>query len=104
MGILIQLLGEAQLGDPDETTDAENIERELYEKLRDRLNTTHDMPAIALKVILWERMKGKTLLDEQDIFLGSWLIQIDHSKETLKLIAKWFRGTSLEATVDTILG
>ena len=103
---LTELLDEARREDPDdptETTDAERIEHEIYERLNDLLHTSHDVPAIALMAILWERFKSKTAPDEMDILLGAWLFRIDQSSKTLNLLKKWFEGTSLGDAVDDLL-
>ena len=104
MNTMLSLLSKARLGDPDEPTHAEEVERGIYRALEDQCMMPSGVPAIALKAILWERMKSKTAPDEQDIELGNRLFGLDHSRETLDLLAKWFEGTSLEAAVDAILG
>jgi len=104
MGALTSMLDEARQGDPDELTEAERIERGIYESLRDQRMVPSGVPPIALKALLWERLRSKTSPDKQDMYLGNWLIEVDQSRETLELVAKWFKGTSLEAAVDVILG
>lgn len=104
MNRLVEVLEQARLEDPDEPTEAEKIEHEIREELLEqRQSMSSSIPAIALKAILWERQKRLGPLEKWDVFLGEWLLEIDHSRETLELIAKLFKGMSLEGAVNDIL-
>lgn len=102
MSTLAEMLDEARLGDPDEPIKAARIEHAIYEELRGHREMPFVIPAVAIKTILLERLKRKGKIDELSMYLGNWLIEVDQSRDTLELLASWFKGTPIESVVQKI--